>query len=194
MSEKFFTVILNMLKDHQMSISSISRELKTKGYDQHRLIVTGYLRALYDTGYLEEKEIPPSKVYTYNHKRQDRDIYQILEDRLKEVAPEYRFPVAVYILTNLFNRPCFRYELNLVGITHQSSPHVRESKRERLKEFREEISRFEIPVGDKAYEMSLNDANIVSLSYEIIFSILKDVLDLAGLKSRYLSTQISQFV
>ena len=64
MSDKFLTVILNMLKNSQMSISSVSRELKTNGYDLHRLIITGYLRALHDTGYLEEKEIPPSKVFT----------------------------------------------------------------------------------------------------------------------------------
>jgi DNA-binding transcriptional ArsR family regulator len=194
MSEKFFSVTLNMLKDKQMSISSISRELKTKGYDIHRLIITGYLRALYDTGYLEEEEIPPSKVYRYNHKRQEKDIYKLLVDPLNDIDSEYKFPVSVYVLTTLFNRPCFRYELNLVGVTPKNSTSVRESRSERLKEFREGISRFEIPPGDKAFEMTGNDENIISLGSEVIFSIMKDILDFTGLKSKYQSTQISQFI
>ncbi|MBE0524960.1 MAG: hypothetical protein IBX40_11595 [Methanosarcinales archaeon] len=194
MSEKFFSTTLNMLKDKQMSISSITRELKIKGYDIHRLIITGYLRALYDTGYLEEEEIPPSKVYKYNHKRQEKDIYKLLESHIKDMDSEYKFPVSVYILTTLFNRPCFRYELNLVGVTPKNSTYVRESRSEKLKEFREGISRFEMPAGDKAFEMNELDENIVSYCCEIIISIMKDIMDLTGLKSKYQSTQISQFI
>jgi len=193
MSEKFFNVIINMLKERQLSISSISRELKSEGYDQHRLIITGYLRALYDTGYLVEQEIPPSKVYSYNHRGQETDIYRILEDRLKDVDPEYRYPVAVYILTSLLNRPCFRYELSLVGITPQSSPYVRESRSERLKEFREDISRFDVPEGDKAYEMNGHDAGVILHSSDIIYGIMKNLLDLTGLKSRYHPTLITDY-
>ncbi|KAF5425960.1 hypothetical protein C5S42_08960 [Candidatus Methanomarinus sp.] len=193
MSEKFFTVILDMLKEQQLSISAISRELKTKGYDIHRLIITGYLRALYDTGYLEETEIPPSKVYIYNHKKQQKDIYIILEDRLKDVDPEYRYPVAVYILTSLFNRPCFRYELNLIGVIPGSSHHVKESKGELIKKFREDITRFEIPANDKAYEINSNDANVISMGCNVIFSIIKDTMDMTVLKSKYHSTQIWEY-
>jgi hypothetical protein len=194
MSEKFFSSVLNMLKDRQMSISGISRELKKDGYDIHRLIITGYLRALNDTGYLEESEVPPSKIYNYNHRKQQRDIYRTLEDRLKEIDPEFRFPVAVYLLTNLFNRPCFKYELNLIGITPKNNPFVKESRNERIKEFRENISRFEIPDGDKAYESSGNNPDITSLSLGIISNILKDVFDMTGLKSRYHTTRIWEYV
>lgn len=194
MSEKFLTVILNMLKKKQMSISSTSRELKQNGYDLHRLIITGYLRALYDTGYLEEIDIPPSKVYSYNYKKQEKDIYRILEYRLKDVDTEYRYPVAVHILASLFNRPCFRYELNLIGITPKSSPHVKESSSERLREFREGVTRFEIPAGDRAYEMSSHDDVIISKSANVILGIMKDTLDLTGLRSRYQPTRISQFL
>ncbi len=193
MSEKFFNVIINMLKERQLSISSISRELKSEGYDQHRLIITGYLRALYDTGYLVEQEIPPSKVYSYNHIGQETDLYRILENSLKDVDTEYRYPVAVYILTSLLNRPCFRYELSLIGITPQSSPYVKESRSERLKEFREEISRFDVPEGDKAYEMNGHDAGVVLHSSDVIYGIMKNLLDLAGLKSRYHPTRITDY-
>jgi hypothetical protein len=193
MSEKFFTTVLNMLKDRQLSISGISRELKTSGYDQHRLIITGYLRALYDTGFLEELEIPPSKVYTYNNRRQEKDIYLMLEDRLKEVDSEFRFAVAVHILSSLFNRPCFRYELNLLEITPKASPYVRESNDERLKEYREDITRFDIPASDKAYEMNGADVNIISKSGEVIFGIMKEKVNLTGLRSRYHATRISDY-
>ena len=185
MSEKFFNVIINMLNERQLSISSISRELKSEGYDQHRLIITGYLRALNDTGYLVEQEIPPSKVYSYNHRGQETDIYRILENSLKDVDPEYMYPVAVYILTSLLNRPCFRYELSLVGITPKSSPYVRESRSEGLKEFREDISRFDVPESDKAYEMTGNDEGVILHSSDVINGIMKNLLDLTGLKSRY---------
>ena len=194
MSEKFFVAVRDMLKEQQLSISAISRELKKKGYDIHRLIITGYLRALYDTGYLEETEIPPSKVYIYNHKKQQKDIYLILEERLKDVDSEYRFPVAVYILTSLFNRPCFRYELNLIGVVPGSSHYVKESKGELIKKFREDITRFEIPANDKAYEMNSNDANVISTGCNVIFGIIKDTMDMTGLKSRYHSTQIWEYI
>ncbi len=63
MSEQFYSILIEILAQKQLSISSIARELKKNGYDQHRLILTGYLRALHDMGYLEELDIPPSKVY-----------------------------------------------------------------------------------------------------------------------------------
>ena len=194
MSEKFFVAVRDMLKEQQLSISAISRELKKKGYDIHRLIITGYLRALHDTGYLEETEIPPSKVYIYNHKKQQKDIYLILKERLVDVDSEYRFPVAVYILTSLFNRPCFRYELNLVGVVPGSSHYIKESKGELIRKFREDITRFEIPVNDKAYEMNSNDANVISTGCNVIFGIIKDTMDMTGLKSRYHSTQIWEYI
>ncbi|MDL5503493.1 MAG: hypothetical protein QSU88_09780, partial [Candidatus Methanoperedens sp.] len=62
MSE-YYNILTKVMANKQMSISSIARELKKNGYDQHRLILTGYLRALHETGYAEELDIPPSKVY-----------------------------------------------------------------------------------------------------------------------------------
>jgi len=61
MSKKFYELLTEIISNKQMSISSIARELKKNGYDQHRLIITGYLRALNDMGYLEEIEIPRPK-------------------------------------------------------------------------------------------------------------------------------------
>jgi|GEM_PF-4856894 len=35
---------------------------------------------------------------------------------------------------------------------------------------------------------------LISLGSEVIFSIMKDIMDFTGLKSKYQSTQISQFI
>ncbi len=56
--------IHQVLKEkNQLSISGIARELKDQGFDEHRLVVTGYLRALRDIGDLAEINILPSKIY-----------------------------------------------------------------------------------------------------------------------------------
>ncbi|HRR67139.1 MAG TPA: hypothetical protein P5063_05780, partial [Methanomassiliicoccales archaeon] len=56
--------IISMLSEEGRSISYLSKELKKQGFDMHRLILTGYLRALSDLNILKEKEVPPAKVYT----------------------------------------------------------------------------------------------------------------------------------
>ena len=57
--------IYNLLKDgRQLSISGITRELKARSLNEHRLIVTGYLRALHDLDCLNEFDLSPSKIYT----------------------------------------------------------------------------------------------------------------------------------
>ncbi|MDV0446528.1 hypothetical protein MsAg5_03700 [Methanosarcinaceae archaeon Ag5] len=48
----------------QLSISGITRELKKRGINEHRLIVTGYLRAMNDLNRLNEFDLSPSKIYT----------------------------------------------------------------------------------------------------------------------------------
>ncbi|MCX9013385.1 MAG: hypothetical protein OIN89_01065, partial [Candidatus Methanoperedens sp.] len=82
MSQQFYDLLIELLSKKQMSISSIARELKKTGYDQHRLILTGYLRALNDMGYLEEIEIPPSKVYIFKEDLR-KDIYRIVKEQLE---------------------------------------------------------------------------------------------------------------
>ncbi|WP_338103170.1 hypothetical protein [Methanolapillus millepedarum] len=55
----------DLLKDgRQLSISGITRELKKRGINEHRLIVTGYLRAMNDLNRLNEFDLSPSKIYT----------------------------------------------------------------------------------------------------------------------------------
>ena len=57
--------IYDLLKDgRQLSISGVTRELKARNLNEHRLIVTGYLRALHDLDHLNEFDLSPSKIYT----------------------------------------------------------------------------------------------------------------------------------
>jgi hypothetical protein len=71
--------IFDILKNDGMSISALSRELETRGIVLHRLILTGYLRALTDYNYLKEKMVPPAKVYV-PVKGRDKDIYEVVGD------------------------------------------------------------------------------------------------------------------
>ncbi len=56
-------LLFEILNNDGKSISAISRELEEQGCSIHRLILTGYLRALTDLNILKEKEVPPAKVY-----------------------------------------------------------------------------------------------------------------------------------
>lgn len=188
MSDQFYNILLEILAQKQMSISGIARELKKTGFDQHRLILTGYLRALHDMGFIEESNIPPSKVYIFKGKTK-RDIYTIIKEHLKNVDPSERPDIAVYILSSLFRRPCFKYELELLGIDVQRTKSIRESKDSRLKEHRASLTRIKIPQEDPAFEVSANES-VVLRSNEILINIIHDLTDLEGIKARSLQTKL----
>ena len=169
-----------------MSISSIARELKKNGYDQHRLILTGYLRALNDMGYMEEIDIPPSKVYIFKAVIK-RDVYTILKEHLKDVEITERLEIAVFILSSLFHRPCFKCELELLGIEARKTETVRESKDARLKEHRTAVTRMKIPADDPAFELNENHSdqnNVSTRGNKVLIEILNDLIDLDGLKAK----------
>lgn len=174
------------MANKQMSISSIARELKNNGYDQHRLILTGYLRALHDMGYMEEMDIPPSKVYTFKAGMK-RDVYTILKEHLKDIDISDRLEIAVFILSSLFHRPCFKYELELLGIEARKTEKVRESKDAHLKEHRNAVTRIKIPADDPAFELNgdHSDQSNVSISgNSVLIEIINDLIDLDGLKAK----------
>ncbi len=174
------------MANRQLSISSIARELKKNGYDQHRLILTGYLRALHDMGYVEEIDIPPSKVYIFKAGMK-RDVYTILKEHLKDIDITERLEIAVFMLSSLFHRPCFKYELELMGIEARKTETVRESKDARLKEHRIAVTRLKIPVDDPAFELigdHCDQSNISIRGNKVLIDILNDLIDLDGLKAK----------
>ena len=76
-------LVISHLKKEEKSISALNRDLKRDGYRFHRLFLTGYLRALADTGHLREKAIPPAKVYESSSYR-DKNLYETVGDKARE--------------------------------------------------------------------------------------------------------------
>lgn len=189
MSE-YYNILTKVMANKQMSISSIARELKKNGYDQHRLILTGYLRALHETGYMEEIDIPPSKVYVLKPGMK-RDVYSIVKEHLKDIDISERLGIAVFILTSLFHRPSFKYELELLGIEARKTETVKESKDALLNEHRMAITRIKIPVDDPAFEMNGDTTEIQLLGNKVLIDIIKDLIDLDGLKAKSQQTKLA---
>jgi hypothetical protein len=213
MEEKLNLKLLELLEGRKLSISGLSRELKAGGIDEHRLILTGYLRALRDLNILEEIEIPPSKIYSLpdkveeylpetieespSEKKKERkhselsdseDIYSVFRTQLLKIDLDLRIPVGVYVVSRLLERPCFRKELKLMGITQkhldqylEKSGVVCELPDSHLKKARSDITRIEIPSDDPAYEIRENKEDLTRLSNEVFAELIKHRIDLEGL-------------
>ncbi|MCL7410501.1 MAG: hypothetical protein P1P69_00015 [Methanosarcinaceae archaeon] len=200
MSGNLYEKIHEILDGRQLSISGITRELRDKGFNEHRLVLTGYLRALRDLDRLNEVEIPPSKVYTHvDNEELFEDIYSLIAIHLRNLDLDNRVPIGVFTMSALFKRPVFKYELSLVGsnqkhiLKYMEMPNciVRESRDKNLKEFRAEISKIEVPLSDPAYEIVGNDEHIVTLANEMLLEMLKDVVDISGLVPKTKQTKLS---
>ena len=200
MSGDLYEKIHEILDGRQLSISGITRELRDKGFNEHRLVLTGYLRALRDLDKLNEVEIPPSKVYTHvDNEELFEDIYSLIAIHLRNLDLDIRVPVGVFTMSALFKRPVFNCELNRVGLNQKhimkylESPDciVRESKDKNLKEFRGDISKIDVPLSDIAYEATGNDEHVVTLANEMLLEMLKDVVDISGLVPKTKQTKLS---
>lgn len=189
--ENLYLALKNLLEKQQLSISGISRELKAKGHEHHRLVLTGYLRALKDLGYINEEEIPPSKIYYFKSTQSKKDIYALVGERVSELEPEKKFSVSVYVLNKLFNRPCFRCELKMLGVTPRDVAGIREIRDARLKKHRENIKQITIPPDDPAYEVEKADEQLIEESTEVLASVIRDIMNLSGLYIKYQQTKLT---
>ncbi len=214
MEEKINIKILELLDGKQLSISGLSRELKVVGIDEHRLVLTGYLRALRDLEILEETEVPPSKIYALPEKTTDslsekdkvsrsqefsnpEEIYSILRTELLKINLDFRIPVGVYVVSKLFERSCFRKELKLVGITQKHLEQylekpgiVCEAQETHLKKARADITKIEIPSDDPAYEIRENKEEVTKLANEVLAGMIKHRIDLEGLVAKSKQTTL----
>lgn len=201
MPETLYSKINRILEGRQLSISGITRELKTEGFTEHRLVLTGYLRALRDMGMLNETEIPPSKVYTRidSVEEKSKDIYSMICSNLRDLELDFRLPVGVYIISSLFHRPVFRKELTLIGLNlnnikkylESANSIVLESTDKNLKKYRSEITRIDIPQADPAYEIAENNEKIVKMANNVLIDMLKDEIDISGLTPKTKQTKLS---
>jgi hypothetical protein len=222
MEEKLNLKLFELLEGRQLSISGLSRELKAGGIDEHRLILTGYLRALRDLNILEEFEVPPSKIYALPEKNKEslpekieesfpekgkerkppepsdsEDIYSIFRTQLLKIDLDLRIPVGVYVVSRLFERPCFRRELKLIGITQRHLDQylekpgiVCELPDSHLKKARSDITRIEIPPDDPAYEIREPREEVTRLANEVLAGLIKHRIDLEGLLAKSKQTTL----
>ncbi|AKB39994.1 hypothetical protein [Methanosarcina mazei] len=214
MAEKLNLKVMELLNGRRLSISGLTRELKAEGIEEHRLVLTGYLRALRDLELLDEVEVPPSKIYTLPEKNKDplpdkgreagsadpsdpEDIYLIFRNQLLKIDLDFRIPVGVYVISRLFERPCFRRELKLVGITQKHLDRymekpgiVCEASDSHLKKARADITKIEIPPDDPAYEIRENREEVTKLANEVLAGMIKHRIDLEGLVAKSKQTTL----
>lgn len=154
-------LVVELLRREAMSISAVQRELEKEEFKFHRLVVTGYLKALADVGFLEERDIPPSKVYAVKPGTWQRDLYQELGRVLAELgAPEAERPAAaVYVLERLFHRPVFKRELQRAGLEPARIATLEVSKEDR-EEARRVLAKTPMkpPPNDPAYSYAGKEA------------------------------------
>lgn len=113
--KEFARMIIDCLGKEGKSISALSKDLEDRGVKIHRLIITGYLRALTDQGILREREIPPSKIYQ-PVKQVQESIYEAVSRSCRNLSNDAD-ELILYVLNRLFKRPIFESELRDAGVT-----------------------------------------------------------------------------
>lgn len=110
-------LIIEVLKKDAASISGIARELEARGVKLHRLELTGYLKAMADTGTLREKEIKPAKVFSVSPSR-DKSLHELLGEACAVVCQTADEAVTLYayILQKAFRRAIFDMEVKRSGL------------------------------------------------------------------------------
>lgn len=211
--------IYDLLKDgRQLSISGITRELKSRDFNEHRLIVTGYLRALKDMDCLNEFDLSPSKIYTLKEDKnaggfvrtkkevKTVDVYGLVGEKLsKMTSAATKIETAVYIFMTLFDRPCFESELNAAGIDSNQITRYFSSttgstpdsnlvvKSKDFKKYYDELP--QIPKSSPAYEIHTDklDPDFLMRAVNILSALLKDEIDVSELVSKTANKSLLDF-
>jgi len=200
MTEALYSKIFRLLDNRQLSISGITRDLKSEGIDEHRLIMTGYLRALRDLKKLDEIEVPPSKTYKLpdNAEKEEDNIYSLIGHQLKDVPASKRIYVAIYVFSSLLERPVFRAELKSMGFHEntimdavQKGNPIIEIPEKDIKILRNSITRISIPSIDPAYEISGKDNDNLRYVGIVLLPVLKALMNLEGLVPKTKQTKLA---
>ncbi|WP_340820489.1 hypothetical protein [Methanolobus sp. WCC4] len=202
MSDNIYLLINDILKGRQLSISGVTRELKDKGIDEHRLVMTGYLRALKDLRKLNEVEIPPSKVYSIVEAEQTEtdDLYSLISEHLRSIDPDLMIPVAAYVLSRTLDRPVFKEEFTKVGLSAKSlTDHLSSTDctlrltDKNPKEYTTGITKIKVAAGEPAYELNDVNADILKHSNCLLLRIVRSSVDLVGLVPKTKPTSLEDF-
>lgn len=169
--ERLKDLIVKYVKEEERSISSLSRRLEEEGHKMHRLVLTGYLKALTDVGVLREKEIPPAKVYTTSAHR-EKNLYEAVGEKCiaLNVKEDEKAQITVYILQRLFHRPIFFEELKQCGFKEgvEDAEQITGDERREAKAALTKAN-VHLPYNDPAY--------VVKKDYETIFNeVVSDII------------------
>ena len=151
----FKSVIFHELEKGDKSISSLHRLLTDEGYKVHRLVLTGYLKAMEEVGLLTSRDFPPSKVYSISG-TSERDIYETVNEvcaNLEGIPSNKKPEIMLYFFQRLFKRPVFQYEMLRAGYDGDMELFaVKVSNEERL-EIKKLLTKkgLKIPLKDQAF-------------------------------------------
>ena len=115
----FKSRIFQELMNGDKSISTLHRALQDDGHKVHRLVLTGYLKAMEEMGVLTSREFPPSKVYSISS-NMEQDIYETVKEicaNMNDIPESNRPEIILYFFQKLFKRPVFLSELQRAGIS-----------------------------------------------------------------------------
>ncbi|MCL2607776.1 MAG: hypothetical protein FWD92_04400 [Methanomassiliicoccaceae archaeon] len=113
-NKDFSRMVMECLGKDGTSISALAKNLDSKGFKHHRLILTGYLRAMTDMGYLRERDVPPSKIYQVS-KTLSENIYEQVGKACRRISNDPD-ELILFTLFKLFKRPIFESELRQAGV------------------------------------------------------------------------------
>lgn len=153
--DAFRAIIFEELRKGDQSISALHRKLAEEGRKVHRLVLTGYLKAMEEMGMLSSRDIPPSKVYSISSSS-EMDIYATVQEicaNMEGLPEEKRPEVAMYFLQRLFRRPIFPSEMEMAGFTGDIEAFATKVSNEERLELKKHLAKkgYKIPLKDQAY-------------------------------------------
>lgn len=176
LNNTLFFSISKKLQESELSINALSKALQEEGFKLHKLEVRGYLRALEDFGYVEERSIPPAKIFKL--KKKSESIYDVVGKQIKRIANEKEEgELTIDVLGMLFKRPVFREEIRRCNV---STAHIRrEGKKD--EELLAALNRngYGIPEGDICYEYDTG-----SKIAEVLGAMVADMMDVKMISTK----------
>lgn len=173
--------IIADLSREEKSISGLHKSLEEQGVVIHRLVLTGYLRALVDIGYLKEKEIKPARIYSVLYNNQ-QDVYEVVGTASRNYDEENAGDNTLRMLSFLFNRPIFLRELERCGVELPKN-YKRVTPQKRM-EYIEKLSEagIKIPASNMMMEPVSSDTMVT-------IKILREIINLSMDLKRYVVSQ-----
>ncbi|MHB8360726.1 MAG: hypothetical protein ACYDAO_02000 [Thermoplasmataceae archaeon] len=184
-------MIVIELQKSEKSISGLQKALMEQGYSFHRLVLTGYLRAMVDVGILSEKEIKPSRIYSIMENPQ-KDIYYYLGESVKEFSDEDSGDICLIALSFLFNRPIFMREIEKCGVDLPRN--YRKSKSSKREEYLKNLENIgiKIPPTNMLVEPSIKNNDVLFKTLKKLILVSYDISKYSSLDPEYFQRTLEE--